>query len=128
MYAPGRLFFIKRLDKYKGRAKYGNGDHVCELCKDHDPQHIFKSGRHHADDGYDHEEASKAPAPDGETYPGARFELIEAAPAQRFQRIVLRETCLLDHLCGGYVQVGAAPAQAAAACSCRACPRVHTQL
>jgi hypothetical protein len=29
--------------------------------------------------------------------PGAEFELIEAAPQQRFKRIVLRETCLMDH-------------------------------
>ncbi|KAF6264216.1 Alpha/Beta hydrolase protein [Scenedesmus sp. NREL 46B-D3] len=27
VFAPGRLFFIKRLDKYKGRAKYGNNTH-----------------------------------------------------------------------------------------------------
>lgn len=32
-----------------------------------------------------------------EFYPGAEFELIEAAPKQRFTRIVLRETCLMDH-------------------------------
>lgn len=27
--------------------------------------------------------------------------MIEAAPGQRIGRIVLRETCLMDHLCGG---------------------------
>lgn len=39
-----------------------------------------------------------------EFYPGAKFELIEADPKQRFERIVLRETCLMDHLTGGYIQ------------------------
>jgi hypothetical protein len=27
VFAPGRLFFIKRLDKFKGRAKYGESYH-----------------------------------------------------------------------------------------------------
>lgn len=44
------------------------------------------------------------PAQDAEPYPGATFELVEAAPGQRFGRIVLRQTCLMDHLCGGYIQ------------------------
>jgi hypothetical protein len=39
-----------------------------------------------------------------EAYPGATFELLEAGPQQRFQKIVLRVTCLQDHLCGGYLQ------------------------
>jgi hypothetical protein len=30
--------------------------------------------------------------------------LIEGAASQRFERIVLRETCLADHLTGGYVE------------------------
>jgi hypothetical protein len=30
--SAGRLFFIKRLDKYKGRAKYGNMTHRCGFC------------------------------------------------------------------------------------------------
>lgn len=43
-------------------------------------------------------------ATEKEFYPGAKFELIEAAPKQRFDRIVLRDTSLLDHLTGGYTQ------------------------
>ncbi|GBF89223.1 molybdenum cofactor sulfurase [Raphidocelis subcapitata] len=37
-------------------------------------------------------------------YPGATFELVEGSTGQRFERIVLRQTCLSDHLCNGYLQ------------------------
>lgn len=92
VFAPGRLFFIKRLDKYKGRARYGNMHHRCALCDDDSklPPHDTSA----------HEAAARCQ----DFYPGAQFELLEAGPKQRFRRIVLRETCLLDHLCGGYVQ------------------------
>lgn len=46
----------------------------------------------------------KEEEPEEEPFPGATFDLIDAAPGQRFKRIVLRETCLLDHLCNGYIQ------------------------
>lgn len=155
VFAPGKIYFIKRLDKHKGRAKYGNTVHVCALCESDDavppPDHDHE-GHTAADvaeasaptcervaaaaaataataavgDAAATETAtgikaaagsSGAAAKDGsskdqgekkqeekEFYPGAKFELIEAEPKQRFQRIVLRETCLLDHLTGGYVQ------------------------
>jgi len=34
-------------------------------------------------------------------FPNASFEIIEAGKKQRFERIVLRSTCLMDHLCDG---------------------------
>jgi hypothetical protein len=34
-------------------------------------------------------------------YPGASFELIEGSAGQKFERIVLRGSCLMDHLCNG---------------------------
>ncbi|KAF8068165.1 unsaturated glucuronyl hydrolase [Scenedesmus sp. PABB004] len=94
VFAPGRLFFIKRLDAHKGRAKYGNMEHRCALCEDD----AALPRAAHAAEG--------APAAGGEGGEGGSkaYELIEAAPGQRFKRIVLRETCLLDHLCGGYVE------------------------
>ncbi|WIA11152.1 hypothetical protein OEZ85_011291 [Tetradesmus obliquus] len=142
VFAPGRLFFIKRLDKYKGRAKYGNMTHRCALCEDDSCIPTPHSEHDHAaaDTSAASSEAAAtaagaAAAADAkiaagtggsagstaaaaaeqsgkqadaktvqEFYPGAQFELIEAAPQQRFKRIVLRETCLMDHLCGGYVQ------------------------
>jgi hypothetical protein len=39
-----------------------------------------------------------------EPYPGATFELIEGKAGERCKRIVLRDSCLRDHLCGGYIQ------------------------
>lgn len=36
VFAPGRIFFIKRLDKHMGRAKYGNTVHKCALCESDD--------------------------------------------------------------------------------------------
>lgn len=135
VFAPGKIFYIKRLDKHMGRAKYGNTVHKCALCESDDvipaPDHHHEGCQSAADVA-----ASSAPArekaesataaaaaaassssasdtnaadqttkeEEKEFYPGAKFELIEAEPQQRFQRIVLRETCLLDHLTGGYIQ------------------------
>lgn len=130
VFAPGKIYFIKRLDKHKGRAKYGNTVHVCTLCESDD---AIPPADHDHEDGQDAADvaASSAPAAEKaaaaaaagdagfssdasktseksetekEFYPGAKFELIEAEPQQRFERIVLRETCLLDHLTGGYIQ------------------------
>ena len=42
--------------------------------------------------------------PDVDFYPGATFTMIEGAPGERFRRIVLRDTCLSDHLTGGMLQ------------------------
>jgi hypothetical protein len=131
VFAPGKIYFIKRLDKHKGRAKYGNTVHVCTLCESDDaippPDHDHAEGQDAADVAASSapaaEKAAAAAAAAGdagswsdaskqseksetekEFYPGAKFELIEAEPQQRFERIVLRETCLLDHLTGGYIQ------------------------
>jgi hypothetical protein len=41
------------------------------------------------------------PEPTEDPYPGATFEMIEAAPGERFRRIVLRDTCVQDHMCDG---------------------------
>lgn len=35
-------------------------------------------------------------------FPGATFTLIKGSKGQRFKRMVLQETCLADHMCGGY--------------------------
>ena len=48
--------------------------------------------------------AASATAAATQTKPTAKYELVLANPNQRFKRIVLRETCLLDHLCNGYVE------------------------
>lgn len=130
VYAPGKIYFIKRLDKHAGRAKYGNTVHKCALCESDDvvpaPDHDCQERRSAADvaassapaaekaaaaagaagssKGADSSSKQAAEAAEKEFYPGAEFELIEAAPKQRFERIVLRETCLLDHLTGGYIQ------------------------
>jgi hypothetical protein len=128
VFAPGKIYFIKRLDKHKGRAKYGNTVHKCALCESDDavPPPDHDHDECDADDvaaaadvapsaASTCEKAAAAAAAgasstkgvkdaEQEFYPGAKFELIEAEPHQRFQRIVLRETCLLDHLTSGYVQ------------------------
>lgn len=129
VFAPGKIYFIKRLDKHQGRAKYGNTVHRCCLCESDD---AIPPPDHDCEDHSDDDVAAASDAPTcGQTaaaaaagasdtagdpmgakqaveekafYPGAKFELIEAAPKQRFERIVLRETCMLDHLTGGYIQ------------------------
>lgn len=50
-----------------------------------------------------HDSGDVAAAADGSSAAQPEFVLIEAAPKQRFDRIVLRETCLVDHLTGGYL-------------------------
>lgn len=47
---------------------------------------------------------SAADLPDVQFYPGATFSLIEGAPGERFRRMVLRDTCLSDHLTSGTLQ------------------------
>jgi len=47
---------------------------------------------------------SPPPLPEVDFYPGAAFTLIEGEPGERFRRIVLRDTCLSDHLTGGTLQ------------------------
>lgn len=134
MFAPGKIYYIKRMDKHMGRAKYGNTVHKCALCESDDvipgPDHDHEGCQSAADvaassaptrekaeaaataaatsstaGASDTKTADQTVKPEEEEfYPGAKFELIEAEPQQRFQRIVLRETCLLDHLTGGYIQ------------------------
>jgi hypothetical protein len=40
-------------------------------------------------------------------YPDATFDLVEGSTGQRFERIVLRQTCVSDHLCNGVFGGGA---------------------
>jgi hypothetical protein len=130
VFAPGKIYYIKRLDKHMGRAKYGNTVHKCALCESDD---VIPAPDHHHEDCQSAADVAACSAPtrekaaaagastatagasdtkpadqtaeaEKEFYPGAKFELIEAGPQQRFHRIVLRETCLLDHLTGGYIQ------------------------
>lgn len=101
VFAPGKIYFIKRLDKHKGRAKYGNTVHVCALCQSDD---VVPPPDHDHGDEQASRDATSSATPDAAAQECVKYELIEAAPKQRFERIVLRETCLMDHLTGGYVQ------------------------
>lgn len=113
VYAPGKIYFIKRLDKHLGRAKYGNGEHRCKLCQSDDA--VPACEEHHHQDANGNKDATASASADTSKQQGAaaapaapassaRYELIEADQQQRFQRIVLRETCLVDHLTSGYME------------------------
>jgi hypothetical protein len=65
--------------------------------EDDDVHRVIEQARHadHTDDD---------DLPDVDFYPGSTFSMIEGAPGERFRRIVLRDTCLSDHLTGGMLQ------------------------
>lgn len=119
VYAPGRLFYIRRLDRYLGRARYGSGEHRCVLCESHDavpdpePEQLDTDAVHRPAASQP-DTAGAAAAP----YPGAQFELVEAAPKQRFKRIVLRETCLMDHCEPSLASPTLCTASSSDACAC----------
>lgn len=107
VYAPGRLFFIKRTDPQKPNNTHATtnmhctGDHISDnTCKTVQQPKVQPKEADNEVAADKLRRAASTPQP----YPGATFQIIEGAASERFKRIVLRETCLMDHLCGGYVQ------------------------
>lgn len=97
VYAPGRLFFLLREDPPSETAQgaaAAAGATPAEAAAAEASQMAPVSST--AEEG--NKEGADVP------YPGAKFELIEGQQQQRFKRIVLRDTCLKDHLTGGYLQ------------------------
>jgi hypothetical protein len=117
LYAPGRLFFLKRIDAPKEeaeairRAVLGRrASRKAERAAAKAAAAADKAGKGGAAAGNEEGEVAADASSGGSSsddddellYPGAKFELIRGAPEERFRRIVLQDTCLKDHLCCCY--------------------------
>lgn len=131
VYAPGRLFFLDRTDPPKEEAERLRQEQRAArdaakkaLADKAAAAAAAKGGGGKAPaattlssaDGADADggtmddevrrvmEQARHTLPTVDAYPGSEFSLVEGAPGERFRRIVLRETCLSDHLTGGTLQ------------------------
>lgn len=119
LYAPGRLFFLKRTDAPKEEAeairkavlerrssrkaeRAAAKAAAAEAAGEGGVAAALKPGEAAADVNSSSSSSSDDEEEDELLYPGAKFELIRGAPEERFRRIVLQDTCLKDHLCSCY--------------------------
>ena len=125
VYAPGKLYFLYRHDPpaagadttpadeaatvaaSAGKAAASAATGSSPIADDATATAAAAGSEEHIQPVHDTVENQKQDGKEVEKeqpYPGATFELIEGEPGEMFKRIVLRDSCLKDHLCGGYVQ------------------------